>query len=72
MILGTDFLQKNEACLNWQNNTLSLRQNTVYVNIIPECTFIMSSVGFKTWINKDSGLFFIKHLAATKLYFVVI
>ena len=34
MILGTDFLQKNEACLDWQNNTLSLRQNTVNVNII--------------------------------------
>jgi hypothetical protein len=32
--LGTDFLQKNEACLDWQNNTLSLRQNTVNVNII--------------------------------------
>ena len=34
MILGTDFLQKNEARLDWQNNTLSLRQNTVNVNII--------------------------------------
>ena len=34
MILGTDFLQKNEACLDWQKNTLSLKQNTVNVNII--------------------------------------
>jgi hypothetical protein len=34
MILGTDFLQKNESCLDWQINTLSLRQNTVNVNTI--------------------------------------
>jgi hypothetical protein len=34
MILGTDCLQRNEACLEWQNNTQSLRQNTVNINII--------------------------------------
>ena len=34
MILGRYFFQRNEACFDWQNNTLSLRQNTVNFIII--------------------------------------
>ena len=34
MILGRNFFQRNEACFDWQNNTLSLRQHTDNFNII--------------------------------------
>jgi hypothetical protein len=54
-ILGTDFLQKNEACLDWQNNTLSLRQNTVNANIIH------ISQGFAR-VSKTTDIFLTFHL----------